>query len=177
MGFVRLIYNLLAIIGAVVIGFIVFASAVSGWKRITGSTPQTSVAARASKPSGLDARPMLTALPVGRADAESRGMLVANTFELFTLQAGQPTPRTSDAWIERHGRGEFLVVSPDALLRPRRDGSRHVAFRLPDGSAVRVHWIGRPGVGRVGFARFYSRPPEGLVIVTLPGDSILPAGR
>lgn len=176
MAFLRFVYSLLSILGAVVIGFVIFVSVVSGWKRTTSRSP----AAATTRAAPLDVNALrggLSALPVGRTNAKSRGMLVADSQELLARVDGQLVTRTRDVWIERHGREEFLVVSTDLTLRPRRDTSRHVAFLLPDGSAVKVYWVGLPDVGYVGFARFHSRPPERLEIVTVRSDSMLPAGR
>lgn len=176
MSFLRLIYNLLSILGAVVIGFIVFAALGSGWHRVTRGAPPAAPT-REARQKALEPQSSLAALPVGRIDAKSRGMLVTDALELLALEGGEPVYRTRDAWIERHGPEEFLLVSPDFALRPRRDTSRHVAFRLPDGSAVKVYWVRLPEVGYVGFARFHSRPPERLVIVTVRSDSLINAGK
>lgn len=134
------------------------------YRDLRGNVNRALVARRVSP---ADAPPV----PIGRDAARSGRVLIADARHLLVDVNEWRILRTTDVWIERHGRDEYLLVSEDRYLQARSRDNRVMALRMPDGRTVRILRHTLPTGVRVAFARFGFPPPDSLVIVQVPVDS------
>lgn len=184
MSLFRWVYDALAVIGTSVLvfagGVLIVGAASSayqtirfGWNKNSRPTTSSEAAAKpaAAAPAVAAAR---LALPIGREQARAEGIAGPQRRSLFINPFGTPMLRTRNAWVERHKRGQFLLVTRDAYFVARRAGPTVLALRLPDGSAIAMQNHTLSNGDRLAYARFCSDPPDSLVAVDLPSDSLSP---
>ena len=184
MSLLRWVYDALAVIGTSVLvlagGVFIISAAASGYQSIRDgggkdSRPTSTSEAVAEPAVATPAvpEPRLT-LPIGREQARAEGIAGPERRSLFVNPFGTPMRRTRNAWVERHKQGQFLLVTRDAYFVARRAGPTVLALRLPDGSAVAMQSHTLPNGERLAYVRFCYDPPDSLVAVDLPSDSLAP---
>lgn len=184
MGFLRWVYDMLAVLGTVVLVFIVLAvsgSYVEGvyrsWKdprpprsASSAATPRASAdQVRPTKPPGAS-----STHPLGREAARAQSIALPDARHLFVDVAGTPVLRTRNAWIERHGVADFLLVTRDAFFVASLRPPQQRVLELPNGRVVPFEYHELADGQRVAFARFCEMPPDSLLAIVLRVDSTPP---
>lgn len=168
MSVLRYLFKLLVAFAALSLTFVVVLLVVPSvpelYRDLRGIVNRAVVARRVSP---ADAPPF----PIGREAARSRRVLIADARHLMVDVEPWRILRTTDVWIERHGRDEYLLVSGDKYLQARSRDNRVMALRMADGRTVRLLRHTFPTGVRVVFARFGFPPPDSLLVVQVPVDS------
>lgn len=189
MPLLRLLYNTLAVIGACAIAFAAVSTGanlledrrhkarVEAHKDPTpvrASTPNTPAAPAApgAEASAVPVAASAGGIPLGRREAGARALLVARNQHLFVEVQGQRHVRTTDVWIERHGRHEYLWVTFDPFVLGTPRTGLVTALRLPDGSVESLSRQTLASGHDVAVARFRRLPPDSLLLVAIPPESL-----
>ncbi len=184
MSLLRGAYDALAFLGSSVLavagGVLIIGAASSayqniqsGWNKDSRPTTTGAAATRPAAAARAASAPSLV-LPVGREQARAKGIAFRENRSLFINPFGTPMLRTRNAWVERPKRNQFLLVTRDAYFVARRAGPSVLALRLPDGRAVAMENHQLADGSRLAFVRFCSEPPDSLLAVHVPPDSISP---
>lgn len=185
MGFLRTIYDGLALIGAVFIAFVVVAvgaSTVKRWLRPSREAAERTVPA----PAVMDSQPGRSAAlataevpllplgkPMGLTEARERGLTTNAEPRVFLQVSGRTFPGARKFWVERHARDQYLLVTNDSYIAgPRQVGSRW-ALQLRSGEQVAM----QKSRGLAGVTYAYAdlcRPPEdSLLVIAVPSTEQL----
>lgn len=181
MALLRWLYDMLAVLGTVVLMFIALAiggSYVSGvYRSWTQPAPGRRPSSAATPNAGTD-RVRPTALPaaaqtrpLGREAARARGIAMPEPRRLFDDFVGTPVLRTRNAWVERHGTRDYLLVTRDAFFVARLRPPQQRVLRLRNGRVIPFEYHDLADGQRVAFARFCEVPPDSLVMSIIRADS------
>lgn len=182
MALLRWLYDMLAVLGTVVlifIGLAVAGSYVSGlYRSWTAPEPRRLPSAAATPRAGTDqVRPAsvpTASRPLGREAARAQSIAIPESRHLFVDVSGTPVLRTRNAWVERHGRRDFLLVTRDAFFVARLRAPHQRVLRLRSGQVVPFEYHDLADGRRVAFVRFCEAPPDSLVSVIVRADSTPP---
>lgn len=181
MALLRWLYDMLAVLGTVVLIFIALAiggSFVSGvYRSWTQPDPGRRPSSAATPNAGTDQVRRTTSpeaqstRPLGREAARERGIAMPEARRLFVDVAGSPVLRTRNAWVERHGRRNYLLVTRDAFFVARLRPPQQRVLQLGNGRVIPVEYHDLADGQRVAFARFCEVPPDSLVMSIIRADS------
>lgn len=184
MAFFRWVYDMLAVLGTAVLIIIVLAVGgryATGLYRSwtdpdAGRMPSTAATPNAGtdqvRPTSLPAAARTR--PLGREAAAARSIAMPEARHLFVDVAGTPVLRTRNAWVERHGVGDFLLVTRDAFFVARLRPPQQRVLQWRNGRVVPFEYHDLADGQRVAFARFCEMPPDSLVSIVVRGDSTPP---
>ncbi|WKW11644.1 hypothetical protein Strain138_000901 [Pseudogemmatithrix spongiicola] len=184
MAFLRWLYDMLAVLGTVVLIFIALAVggnyATGVYRSWTQPDPGRRPSAAATPNAGTDhVRPTTLPTaprtrPLGRDAARERGIAMPESRRLFVDVAGSPVLRTRNAWVEHHGRRDYLLVTRDAFFVARLRPPQQRVLQLGNGRVVPFEYHDLADGQRVAFARFCEMPPDSLVSLVVRTDSTPP---
>lgn len=198
MEFLRTVYNALAVIGTVVICFVVVGVVAAHLDDIARS--RETVANRAGNPAqtaGVERRqerarqaaaapgaatpsappPAPIGLPMGVTEAQSRGILHDADAQVFLVINDRPVSGARKAWVERHGPELYLLVSSDSYLIDRPPSGGRWALQLRDGRRIALTRFADARGQRFAYSRLCAAPADSLLAVAVPRDSFVNAAR